>query len=339
MRAWQIQSTDGIDALACVDRDCGAPGPGEVRVRVRASSVNYRDLATVRDPAARNLSLPLVPNSDAAGEVVAVGSGVDEISVGDRVASCFFQDWEDGPCSPTAMASALGGALDGVLADEVILRARGVVRVPAHLSYEEAATLPCAALTAWNALVGTARVKPGDTVLLLGTGGVSVFALQFARLLGVRPIITSSSDDKLARARELGAWETINYTNHPDWDDLVLDMTDGRGVDAVVEVGGAGTLERSIAATRVAGTIALIGVLTGGQIDPVMIMRKSLRLQGIYVGPRRMFRDMLTAVAFHELRPVIHEVYPFDRAPEAFHAMARAGHFGKLVISNSDAGE
>lgn len=332
MRAWQINSNDGVDALECVERDCRDPGPGEVRVRVRASSVNYRDLATVRDPASRNLPLPRVPNSDAAGEVAAVGDGVDDLAVGDCVAGCFFQDWEDGPCSEPAMASALGGALDGVLAEEVVLRARGVVPVPSGLTFAEAATLPCAALTAWNALVGAARVKAGDTVLLLGTGGVSIFALQFAQLLGARVIMTSSSDDKLARAREMGAWRTVNYVARPDWEEDVLSLTGGRGVDAVVEVGGAGTLERSIAATRVAGTVVLIGVLTGGQINPMMIMRKSIRLQGVYVGPRRMFRDMNRAVDAHGVRPVIHREFPFDSAPDAFHAMAGAGHFGKLVV-------
>jgi len=333
MRAWQISSNDGIESLECVDRPAPEPGPGEVRIRVHASSLNYRDLATVRDPAARKLSLPLVPNSDAAGEVVAVGPGVRSLEEGDRVAGCFFQDWEDGPCSERAMASALGGALDGVLAEEVVLNARGVVPVPAHLSYAEAATLPCAALTAWHALVAAARVKPGDTVLLLGTGGVSVFALQFARLIGARVIITSSSDDKLARAREMGAWGGINYTTRPDWEREVLDLTDGRGVDAVVEVGGAGTLERSIVATRVAGTIALIGVLTGGEINPVMIMRKSIRMQGIYVGPRAMFTDMNRAIERHGVKPVIHGTYGFEEAPAAYRAMAAAGHFGKLVVT------
>lgn len=332
MRAWQINSNDGIDALELVERRSPDPGPGEVRVRVRASSINYRDLATVRDPASRNLPLPRVPSSDAAGEVTAVGSGVDQVAAGDRVAGCFFQDWEDGPCTPAAMASALGGALDGVLAEEVVLSTRGVVPIPGDLTFEEAATLPCAALTAWNALVDKARVKAGDTVLLLGTGGVSIFALQFAQLLGARVIITSSSDDKLARARDMGAWQTINYAARPDWEKDVLEMTGGDGVDAVVEVGGAGTLERSIAATRVAGTIALIGVLTGGQVDPVMIMRKSIRLQGIYVAPRRIFREMNRAIAFHGLRPVIHRTFGFDEARDAFHAMAAANHFGKLVV-------
>lgn len=333
MRTWQIVSPGGIDALECVEHACPQPGPGEVKVRVRASAINYRDLSTVRDPVGRNIPLPRVPNSDAAGEVIAVGDGVTGFAIGDRVASCFFENWEDGACTSVAMAGALGGPVDGVLAEEVVLRASGVVHLPAHLDFAEAATLTCAGVTAWNAVVEQARVKAGDTVLLLGTGGVSIFALQFAVLLGARVIITSSSDDKLARAREMGAWRTINYRDNPEWHDAVLELTGGVGVDAVVEVGGAGTLERSIAATRVAGTVVLIGVLTGGEVNPVMVMRKSIRLQGLYVGPRRVFRDMNRAIEQHALRPVIHETFPFDRAPDAYRAMAAAGHFGKLVIT------
>ncbi|GJL80490.1 MAG: NADPH:quinone oxidoreductase [marine bacterium B5-7] len=333
MRAWQINSNEGIDALELVERKACKPGMGEVCVRVRASSVNYRDLATIRDPASRNLPLPRIPNSDAAGEVIAIGEDVKTVAVGDRVTSCFFQDWEAGPCTPRAMDSALGGSIDGVLAEEVILSARGVVSIPGHLTYEEAATLPCAALTAWNALIGTANLKSGDTVLLLGTGGVSIFALQFAQLMGIRAIVTSSSDNKLTRCREMGAWQTINYHTSPDWELEVLKLTDNIGVDAVVEVGGAGTLDRSIAATRVAGTIALIGVLTGGQINPVAIMRKSIRLQGMYVGHRQMFESMNRAITMHDLKPVIHETFPFKSARDAFHAMEAAGHFGKLVIT------
>ncbi len=333
MRVWQINSSRGIDALECVERDSRDPGPGEVRVRVRASSINYRDYSTVLYPEARSLPYPRVPNSDAAGEVVAIGSDVDNILVGERVASCFFQNWIDGACSIDAMSSALGGPLDGVLAEDVVLRADGVVRIPDHLTFEQAATLSCAALTAWNALVEVARVKSGDTVLLLGTGGVSVFALQFAMLLGARVIITSSSDIKLEWAREMGAWQTVNYRTSPDWENNVRDITAGRGVDAVVEVGGAGTLPRSIEATRVAGTIALIGVLTGGEIDPVSIMRKSIRLQGVYVGSRRTFEDMNRAISAHGILPIIHQSFPFDEAPAAFHAMGAAGHFGKLVVT------
>ncbi len=332
MRAWQIVSEGGVDALNLAERDVGAPGLGEVKVRMRASAINFRDLATIKDPAPRGLTMPTVPNSDGAGEIIEVGEGVSGLKPGDRVASCFFQDWADGPCSPEIMASALGGALDGVLAEEVILKADGVIPFPDHMSFEEAATLPCAALTAWNAVVETGGTKAGDTVLLLGTGGVSIYALQFLNMLGARVIITSSSDEKLARAKEMGAWETVNYRRTPDWDQEVLKLTDGRGVDLTVEVGGPGTLQKSIEATRVAGIIGLIGILVGGEINPLALMRKSLRVQGIYVGSRRMFADMNRAIAAHDLRPVIHETFEFEDAKSAYHAMEAAGHFGKLVI-------
>ena len=332
MKAWQIVSADGIDALSLADVAACTPAAGEVHVRMRASAINFRDLMTVRDPVSRRLPYPRIPNSDGAGDVIAVGPGVITVKPGDRVASCFFQNWQDGACSAPAMATALGGALDGVLAEEVILRADGVVPVPPHLSFAEAATLPCAALTAWNAIVECGRVKAGDTVLLLGTGGVSIFALQFAKMLGARSIITSSSDEKLARAREMGASVTINYRSRPDWEQAVLEATDGQGVDLTVEVGGAGTLPRSITATRVAGTIALIGVLTGGQIDPASFMRKSIRIQGIYVGSRRMYQDMNRAITLHGMKPVIDRTFPFVDARAAYHAMTAAGHFGKLVI-------
>lgn len=332
MRAWQIVSDGGIDALELAERTVGEPGPGEVKVRVRATSLNYRDLATVKDPVSRGLPYPRIPNSDAAGEVISVGSGVSNVKVGDRVASCFFQIWQDGVCTPEAMNSALGGAIDGVLCEEAILRADGVVPVPDHMSFAEGATLPCAALTAWHALAEAAALKAGDTVLLLGTGGVSIFALQIANCFGARAIITSSSDEKLARARELGAWQTINYRSTPDWETAVLDLTDGRGVDATVEVGGAGTLEKSIAASKVAGTISLIGVLTGGQINPALMMRKSIRLRGIYVGSRRMFTDMNRAFTAHQVKPVIDKTFAFEDARAAFHTMQAAGHFGKIVV-------
>jgi NADPH:quinone reductase-like Zn-dependent oxidoreductase len=334
MRAWRIVSEGGVDALELAELASPRPGPGEVAVRVRASAINYRDLATIENPAARKLPYPTVPNSDAAGEVIGVGQGVTSIAEGDRVASCFFQDWEAGECSARAMASALGGARQGVLAEEVVLSARGVVPIPAGLSFEEAACLPCAGLTAWHALTGPAPVLAGETVLLLGTGGVSLFAQQFAILMGARTIATSSSDEKLARMRGLGAEGTINYRTVPEWQEAVLEMTGGRGIDRVVEVGGPGTLQRSIAATRVGGTVALIGILTDprGQVVPTDIMRKSLTVRGIYVGPRSMFLGMNRAIALHGLRPVIDHVVPFDEAPDAYRAMRAAGHFGKIVI-------
>ncbi len=332
MRAYEINSDGGIEALALMERPDPRPGPCEVLVRVRASSVNYRDLSTVEDPVSRNLAYPRIPNSDGAGEVVEVGEAVTRFKPGDRVAATFFQRWIDGEITQDAMASALGGALDGMLAEYVVLHQDGLASVPEHLSNLEAATLPCAALTAWNSLVEQGNVKSGDTVLLLGTGGVSIFALQFATLLGARVIITSSSDEKLSHAKSLGAWETINYRQTPDWDQAVLDLTAGRGVDHSVEVGGAGTLAKSVAATRVAGSIGLIGVLTHGELNPTLIMRKSIRLQGIYVGSRRMFEDMNRAIAQHRLRPVIYRTYPFEEGREAYRAMRQAQHFGKLVI-------
>lgn len=333
MRAWEIVSPGGVDALALNERPSPRPGPGEVLVRVRASSINYRDLSTVEHPEARGIPYPRIPNSDGAGEVISVGPRVTGWKPGDRVVGCFFQEWPSGPITASAMASALGGPIDGVLAEEVVLRDGGLVAIPDHLSFEEAACLPCAAVTAWNCLVAGGGLKAGDTVLLLGTGGVSTLALQFAVMQGARVIITSSSDAKLERARAMGAAETVNYRMTPDWERAALDLTGGRGVDHVVEVGGAGTMEKSIAAVRVGGRIAYIGVLTGGAIDPTPIMRKSVTLQGVYVGSRAMFEDMNRAIALHRMKPVIDRVFPFADAPEAFRDMKAAGHFGKIVIA------
>ena len=334
MKAWQIVSDGGVDALTLTETETPLPGPGEVRVRMRANSINYRDLTTIEDPVPRGLPFPTVPNSDGAGEITAVGPGVEDLSPGDHVASCFFSDWEAGECSGQAMASALGGARQGVLAEEVVLPARGVIRTPSHLSFEEAACLPCAALTAWHALTQPRPVMAGETVLLLGTGGVSVFAQQFCSAMGARTIVTSSSDAKLERMRALGADAQINYRDIPDWEQAVLDMTDGKGVDRVVEVGGPGTLQKSIEAVRVGGTIGLIGILTGiaGQISPTALMRKSITLRGIYVGPRAMFAEMNRAISAHGIRPVIDQSFAFEDAPEAYRTMRAAGHFGKIVI-------
>ena len=334
MRAWQIVSGGGVDSLELAEVATPEPGPGEVRIRMRANSINYRDLTTIEDPVSRKLPFPTVPNSDGAGEVTALGAGVTGVAVGDRVASCFFSDWEAGPCSMGAMASALGGARQGVLAEEVVLPAHGVIPIPAGLSFEEAATLPCAALTAWHALTLPRPVIAGETVVLLGTGGVSVFAQQFCSLMGARTIVTSSSDDKLARMKTLGASETINYRTTPDWDAEVMRLTDGEGADRIVEVGGPGTLQKSIEAVRVGGIIGLIGILTGiaGQISPTAIMRKSVTLRGIYVGPRQMFAEMNQAIATHDLQPVIDQTFAFEDAKDAYHTMRAAGHFGKLVI-------
>ena len=333
MKGYQIISDGGVDALALIGQDVQEPGPGEVLVRVLASSINYRDLMTIEDPASRNIPYPRIPNSDGAGEVVGTGPGVTRFKAGDRVCGTFFQGWIDGDITMGDMQNALGGTLDGMLSQYQVLDEDGLVATPTHLSDIEASTLPCAALTAWNSLVEEGGVTAGSTVLLLGTGGVSMIALQFCRMLGARAIVTSSSDEKLGRVSTLGAWQTINYRSNPDWEHAVLEMTDGRGVDHTVEVGGAGTLDKSIAATRLAGSIGLIGVLAGGQINPIPILRKSIRLQGIYVGNRRMFEDMNHAVTLHEWRPVIDKTYGFGDARQAYHEMRAAGHFGKLVIT------
>ncbi len=333
MKAYEIQGDGGIDALALVDRPSPEPGPRQLKVRVRANALNYRDLNTVRNPGRMGIAFPRVPNSDGAGEVIAVGEGVSEFRPGDRVAGCFFQNWPAGEVPPAVMASARGGAIDGMAAEEVVLDERGAVAVPEHLSYEEAATLPCAALTAWHALVVKGGLKAGDTVLLLGTGGVSIFALQFAEMMGARAIVTSKSDEKLERAKAMGAWKTINYETMPEWADEVLAITGGRGVDHVVEVGGGGTLGASIEAVRLGGHIALIGVLTMGTINPMPILRKSIRLNGIYVGSRAWFQQMNAAISANALRPVIDKAFPFTEASAAFHHMESAQHFGKIVLT------
>jgi NADPH:quinone reductase-like Zn-dependent oxidoreductase len=333
MRAYEIVSDGGVDALALNSRPTPEPGHGEILLRMRASAINYRDLSTIEEPTARGIAYPRIPNSDGAGEVIAVGAGVSRFAPGDRVAGCFFQDWNDGQISAAAMASALGGAIDGVLAEEVVLNEQGAVILPAHMSFAEGATLPCAGLTAWNCLIEQGGLTAGKTALFLGTGGVSIFGLQIARMIGARAIITSSSGAKLARAAELGADDLVNYRETPDWQAKVLELTDGVGVDVTIETGGGGTLEKTIEATRVGGTISLIGVLTGGSINPSSVMRKSIRLQGVYVGNRRMFAEMNAAFSLNQIRPVIDQVFDFEEARAAYHVMRGATHFGKLVVS------
>ncbi|NRD59510.1 NAD(P)-dependent alcohol dehydrogenase [Corallococcus exiguus] len=310
------------------------PGPGQALVRIHAVSLNYRDLIIARGTYP-GLKLPLIPCSDGAGQVVAVGSGVTRVKVGDRVAPTFFQVWTDGERTPEKVAHALGGGVPGVLAEYVCVDAEGLVLLPDWLSYEEGATLPCAAVTAWNALVPQGGLKRGQTVLAQGTGGVSIFALQFARILGARVLITSSQDDKLQRAKQLGAQGLINYRQTPDWEEAVLTLTGNQGVDHVLEVGGAGTLPRSIAATKEGGHIALIGLLTGapGKPDTTATSAKHLRVVSTYVGSREMFEDMLKAMSQEQTRPVIDRVFPFAQAREALQYMESGGHFGKIVIT------
>jgi NADPH:quinone reductase-like Zn-dependent oxidoreductase len=323
----------GIESLQVVDRPEPRPGTGQVLLKMKAWSLNYRDLLVVRGLYNPKMRLPMVPLSDGMGEVVEVGPGVTGAKAGDRVAGIFMQKWLEGEPSDAKARSSLGGGGAGMLAEYVVLDAEGTVPVPAHLTDEEAATLPCAAVTAWHGLVTAGRLKAGDAILTQGTGGVSIFALQFARLHGARVIVTSSSDQKLARVREMGASDGINYKTNPEWDKTVRELTEGVGVDHVVELGGAGTLERSLRAVRLGGRISLIGVLTGGgQVNPMPILMKNVCVQGIYVGSRAMFADMNRAIALHKLRPVVDRVFPFAQAAQAMEYMASGAHFGKVCL-------
>jgi NADPH:quinone reductase-like Zn-dependent oxidoreductase len=336
MKAYEIGDFS-IDALKIVDRPVPKPGYGQVLVKVLAASLNYRDLLVIKGKYSRNLPLPLIPFSDGAGEVVETGEGVSRVKTGDRVAGIFMQKWLAGEMNEEKTGSDLGGSIDGMLAEYVVLREEGLVRLPEHLSYEEGATLPCAAVTAWHALIEEG-LKPGQTVLTLGTGGVSLFALQFARLAGARVIITSGSDEKLDRVRSMGVTDCINYKVHPEWEKRVKDLTGGVGVDAVVEVGGAGTLPKSIKSAKMGGRISLIGVLTGaeGEINPLPAVMKSVRILGIFVGSREMFEAMNRAIGLHGLRPVIDRVFPFKDVREALNCMESAAHLGKIVIRIPD---
>lgn len=335
MKTYEIAEPKGIDNLRLVERATPQPGIGQVLVRMRATSLNYRDLVTVKGGAAtRGIRLPLVPLSDGAGEVVEVGREVTRFKPGDRVVTSFFQSWVAGPPQSSFFRSALGGAIDGTLTEYTSLSQEGLVRIPDYMSFEEAATLPCAAVTSWNALVSMGRLTAGETVLVLGTGGVSIFALQFARMHGARVIATSSSDAKLERLRELGAFGVINYKTTPEWDMRVLEMTGGEGVDHVIEVGGAGSLARSIKAVNLGGRISLIGLLAGGgQIDPMPMLLKSITLQGIFVGSRQMFEEMNRAMEINSVHPIIDRVFPFTQARDAYRYLESGAHFGKVCIA------
>lgn len=337
MKAWQIKGNGGVEALSLGDVRSPEPGPEDILVRVRAVSLNYRDLVHVHGLMGAD-RWPLIPCSDGAGEVVAVGDRVDRFKVGDRVVGTFFQDWINGPITEPVMESALGGTAPGVLAEQVRLRQQGALHIPTGWSFAQAATLPCAALTAWHALVTRGGVHAGQTVLVLGTGGVSLFALQIAKMHGAKVILTSGSDAKLKRARGLGATETINYRSTPDWERQVLELTGGLGVDHVVEVGGAGTFEKSCAAARFGGQVWLIGVLTGFQslANPLAVLRRSLKVQGIYVGSREMFEMMNAAFALNGLTPVVDRSFAFADAQTAMRYMEAGQHFGKLVIELND---
>ncbi|MFC3058596.1 zinc-dependent alcohol dehydrogenase family protein [Paenirhodobacter populi] len=312
--------------LKLTQGDVRPPEKGEVAVDLRAASLNYRDLVI-----ARNFK-DVVPLSDGAGIVSAVGEGVDGWKVGDRVVIGFMPGWVEGPITPAKKATSLGGqTMDGVLTERIVVPSNSIVRIPDTMTFEEAATLPCAGVTAFSALFERRPLQPGETVLLLGTGGVSIFALQLAKLAGARVIITSSSDEKLERARALGADGMINYRHTPAWEDEVLRLTDGVGADLAVDVAGPATLSQTLKATRFDGRISLMGVLTGfdGHIDTGAILEKRITLQGIYVGPVA----TLAALVRTGIKPQVDQVFPFAEAEAAYNALRDAGHFGKLVVN------
>ena len=336
MKVWEVQKgSTTMEGLRRAERPDPQPEWHQVLIRIRAVSLNYRDhMVVIGQYMGGAVSRDTIPLSDGAGEVVAVGPGVTRFKVGDRVTGTFFQVWVEGP--RTKFAPALGVPLDGTLAEYIALNEDGVVAIPPGLSFEEAATLPCAGVTAWSALMVLGRaVKPGDTVLCLGTGGVSVLALQFAKAAGAKVIITSSSDSKLDRARKLGAEFGINYNTHPDWDKEVQRLTNGRGVDHVVEVGGVATLARSYQSIGFGGKIALIGFLAGmkGQQEPYALMMKGGSLHGVGVGSTAMFEEMNRAIEVNGIKPVVDRVFAFDETPEALRQFAAGNFFGKIVIA------
>jgi len=333
MKSFEIPEF-GIDNLVLAHRDDPCPGHGEVLVRMKAASLNYRDLMVVKGVYNPKLKRPMVPLSDGAGIVEEIGPGVTRVKPGDRVAPIFMQKWIDGPPTREKGASALGGAINGVLRELAVFAEDGLVPSPPSLTDEEVATLPCAAVTAWHALFEHTPLAPGESVLIQGTGGVSVFALQFAKAAGLRAIVTSSSDSKLERAKSLGAAETINYKSNPNWEKQVTQLTGGLGVDHVVEVGGSDTMPRSLRAVRTGGAISVIGVLSGTDdtVRPTDIMMNSVRVQGIYVGSRSMFESMNRAIEFHRIKPVVDKVFAWTGFKDALRYMESQSHFGKICL-------
>jgi NADPH:quinone reductase-like Zn-dependent oxidoreductase len=339
MKAYQLSKAGaGIEGLISAERATPKPAHRQILVKVRACSLNFRDLSIVRGayrlPAKENL----IPLSDGAGDVVAIGPNVQRFKVGDRVAGTFFQRWTAGEQPEDAQSYSLGGGIDGMLAEYAVLEEDGAVVLPPHLSPEEGATLPCAALTAWSAMVEHARLKAGDTVLLQGTGGVSIFGLLFAKAMGIRAIIISSSDQKLARANSLGAAFGINYKTTPDWDKAALEFTDGRGVDHVVEVGGAATLTKSLASIRMGGKVSLIGGLSGGatELNPSLIFARRANVQGISIGSMQVFESMNRAIETNLLKPPVDKVFLYAQSREAYQYLGSGEHFGKIVIKIAD---
>jgi NADPH:quinone reductase-like Zn-dependent oxidoreductase len=337
MRAYRIDSFGTVDGIVLASCDDPRPGTREILVRVRATSLNYRDLMVLKGGGRGPTKLGVVPLSDGAGEIAAVGDGVTRFTVGDRVIGCFHPSWFGGPIKADYLTDRLGANLDGMLAEYAVLGEEAAVTMPSHLSFEEAATLPCAAVTAWVALTGHRRVMAGDTVLTQGSGGVSIFALQFARLLGAQVISTTSSAAKAERLKAFGAAAVVNYIETPDWHEEVGRFTGGKGADCIVEIGGPGTLTNSIKSLAIGGHISLIGSSlsrSGVMLDPLLLGGRGMSLGSISVGSRADFEAMNRAIALHKLRPVIDRVFPFEEAPEAYRHFESRAHFGKVVISH-----
>lgn len=342
MRAMVFKTPDGPDALEAVDMPMPEPGPGEVLVKIGATSLNYRDLLIAKGGyRSRQKQADLVPLSDGAGTVEAVGPGVSAFSPGDRVTACFFLDWPSGTASEHAMESDSGRTVDGMLQEYRVIPVTGLVKTPDHLSDAEAASLTCAGLTAWSAIVRLGRAEPGDCILTQGTGGVSLFALQFARMNGCRVCVTSSSDGKLERAKSLGAEHGINYATTPEWGQPAkawAKQSGGDGVDNVIELGGTETMKQSLIAVRPGGTLSLIGVLSGATTGNVLlpyIISRDVRLQGVTVGPQDAMNQMCKAISAAGMKPVIDKIFPFEDTAEAYRHLASGSHFGKVCISVS----
>lgn len=335
MKVFQVEGQWTHDNLRLSSRPDPQPGPGEVRVAMRAAALNYRDLLVPqRGYGSRMQALPLIMLSDGAGVVDAVGSGVSTVALGDRVCALFFQNWSGGPANAERLGRSLGCEIDGTMAEYRVLPASGVAVAPAHLDDLQAATLPTAAVTAWRALISEGRIAPGEKVLVQGTGGVSLFALRFAKLAGAEVIVTSSSDDKLARARALGADATINYRTQPEWGRRAREIAGAEGVDHIVEVGGENTLAQSLRAIRPGGTISMIGVLSGGRMNASLglVVTRHVRLQGITVGSRDDFLAMSAAIARHRLQPVVDRVFSFAELHAALEYLSSGQHFGKICV-------
>jgi NADPH:quinone reductase-like Zn-dependent oxidoreductase len=334
MKTWRIAAGGGIDGLKLVDEASPEPGPRQVKVRVRATSINFRDLLVLKGFYPVSTTDPLVPGSDAAGDVIATGTAVRRFKPGDKVATSFFPNWIEGRVAPQKIAGALGGGGAGTFAEEIVLDEDALVRAPSHLDYTQATTLTCAGTTAWNALFVQGALRPGSTVLLLGTGGVSIWALQLAKAAGARVIITSSSDEKLAQAKALGADAGINYRTHPAWSGEVRRLTEGAGAEIVLEVGGEKTIEQSIASVQMGGTVVIIGAVSGmgGAIVPRSLIGASIRVQGVYVGSRQMHEDLARFVEAAHITPAVGRVFGFGEAPEAFRHFEAGKHFGKVAL-------